>query len=98
MTAAARRARGMRTIKVDDVQVGHRYVKTIHPDYNDGWTVASVERHRCPLKTLTEVRPGVYRWAAIDLVTVTYRNGQSVTFRAGEEVAIDCGVTEERSR
>ncbi len=91
-------ARRMRTISVDDVQVGHRYVKTIHPDYNPGWAVASIERHRSALQTLAEIKPSVYRWAPIDLVTVTYRNGQSITLRAGEQVAIDCVVIEVDAR
>jgi hypothetical protein len=84
----------MRTISVDDVRIGHRYVKTIHSDYNHGWAVVSIERHRSALQTLAEIRPGVNGWASIDLVTVAYRNGETVTFRAGERVAIDCDVIE----
>jgi hypothetical protein len=84
----------MRIISVDDLQVGHRYVETIHLDYDQGWAVTSIERHRSALQTLAEIRPGVYGWAPIDLVTVAYRNGETVTFRAGERVAIDCDVIE----
>ena len=88
----------MRTISLDDVRVGHRYVKTIHADDNPGWAVASIKRYRSALQTRAETNPGVRGWVPIDLVTVTYRNGGTVTFRAGEQVAIDGDVIEVNAR
>lgn len=71
--------------KIEDIQVGHRYVETIHPSFNDGWRVSSVEHHQ---SLVTVLRDG--EWVPVDLVTVTYRNGQKITAERGETLAIDC--------
>lgn len=73
----------MQTVKIEKMTVGARYVDT-HPGYENGWIVETTERRQAQIDVW---RNGA--WFNPTLVTVTYRNGISITHEIGTDIAVE---------
>lgn len=74
------------SIAIEDMQVGHRYLNTVDPAFEGGWTVTAVELH---VSTYVQVHRGG-AWIYPEIVTVTYGNGRVITHERGTDIAIEC--------
>lgn len=79
-----------RTLKIEDIEVGHRYVEVTAPKFEDRWVVASVERMESTCQVLRDLGNGTAEWTNLNLVKVTYRSGQTITHEVGTDIYVDC--------
>lgn len=94
----------MQTINIEDIQVGHRYVNVISPEFSPNWEVVEVTEHYAQLQVMRTVGIGTphridslisasdteaLAWITPRLVTIRYRNGQEITEEYGTPMAVD---------
>ncbi len=71
-----------KSLAAEDFRVGFRYW-SVRPGFEQAWTVESVEIHTADYQVQ---RDG--QWVSPELVTITYRDGRTITVEKGEQVAI----------